>query len=331
MKLLYLIIICICLVSFSHVKGAAFDDLSDECCGQYLYLNNNRRTVVLIFSKLGTDNKWICRRLGSGELVNIDPYKVEILPVYTDSDDFDLVSFCAGYAIPPQEKLVENELKFNAFRQILRYHNSPRGDSLRSCLGSIDVVLMHLTEIVRGKQTIGMNEASKIRDILDNSDAIKQIQNFISNLDFQLAISCYCRLRINVLSILKGKALPHYFREDIERILNDVGLDIRRDYTNNHDNCQLRISQFQACCPHITGFWCQGSLFSELEIYQFGRSCFECFQQTLEYSEKLDFPHWGNAMLSVLQLLPKDELISKQAALFDECLKQYKEKYQVAN
>lgn len=331
MKYTGYIMIAVSLLYSFIALGASYEDLSDECSGQYLYLSNSQDGTPLEFVKLGTDEKWICKKLNSGKLLNVDPHKVEILPLYADCSDFDIVSFTAGYAIPAPEDAIENERRFNAYRQILRQHVSSRGDSLRACLGKIEIIVTNIGEIVKDKKGIKVLDADKIRELLDDCEALKMIQNMILDHDFQLAMSCYCRLRIRVLSLLKGKILPKYYHEDIEKILNDVGEELRKEYTNSRGSCQLRISQFQGCCPNVTGFWCQGSLFSELEIYQFARACFGCYRQTLEFSENLDFPNWGNAMLSVLQLFPKDDLISEQAALFDKCLKNYKTKYQLAN
>jgi len=306
------------------VRAAEYNDLSDDCKGQYIFMTGSGTPYTFI--RLDKNEQWLCARLADGKQECLAPQTVSILPLYADSDDFDIIAFTAGYAVP-NRTAPQNEFLLKIHREILKYRSSPRGDKLRQCLNSIEMlcgsVQKELSHLSNGKKSA----ADNIVALLDNSATERLIDSMLDDSDFQLAFACYLRLRFRIASLI-GTRLPSKYSKDVQTILSDIGTEVREAFANNRSSCQARVSQYQAAVPFAHGIWSRSNPVSDGELLQLFLDSFESFQKTLDYSEHTEFPQWGSAMLGVFMLLPNDALISKQAVLFDECLKKYNAKFQ---
>ncbi len=309
----------------SLLSAAQFNELSDACKGQYLYYKSSGR--LLQFEKLGKSGQWECIVLDTGKTKDVAANELEILPLYADSDDFDIIAFAAGYALPGSTN-PQQERMLDLYKQLLAHRGSARGDAFRACLLSIDAICTVIARNISALRADGVSAATGVVDTLVESNAQKQIQAMAANSDFLLAIACYLRYRSKVLATI-GTALPSHYMADVHTILNDLCKEILDAYANTRVAIAVRNSNFSELFPMMRGGWNRGTPTSVSDLSQLASSAFTSFQKTLEYSEHTEFPQWGAAMLEVLQLVPEDSLAPEKAALFDDCMRKYKEKFQL--
>lgn len=318
-----MIIAIICLIG--RVNAAEYDELTNDCKGQLLFVTLTGVPVQFV-SLSESDSKWQCINLRNGTMQSYDPRKLEVLPLYAEDDDFNIVSFAAGYAMPNSQNFAEHEKYLRVYCSLLKYRGSKRGDKLRKCLESVDLTYRAIQSELAQVTSNRKSAWDSIIDILENDEAGKVIKDAANDGDFQIAFACYCRLRINVMTLIETR-VPAVYVKDSRTLLNDLGTEIINAYSNNRDNCNVRVAQFKKSLPDAYGLWEQGTPTNAAGIIQFSQAAFENFQRTLDHSEYTEFAQWGTAMLSVLQLFPVDGVIPKQAIHFDDCLKQYQSKY----
>lgn len=313
------------------MQGADYKDLSNECQGQILILLSDVSPYSFLELDEGEEKMWKCTNLSDSSIVNVDPANVsEILPLYLDSDPFEVISYVLSKIMDftktkNYQEFVSQDAKrtkaLKGYQTLLKKSSSTRVNLLLRCLDEVE----RLKNDVKGSVTrFGKNSRGAGDNIISRlgSESYIAIESALSAQDFQIAVPCFFLLQKSVLSIADRNLSRDYF-VDIRTLLNKEGERVLDAYKQQADLCRGRVTKYLAVFPKESGNWNNPAPYSQDDLYEMTCESLDSFIVSLSYSPRLDFRRWGSAMLNVFRLVPNPNIAKSQADLFDKELKNY--------